>query len=197
MTLIGVDPADVTLRASPLTLGDSYAFVRFPDSNQDLIGLKDKCQPGKECEIDYEVYDAWATGTYQGTIGAYAPRGSRCDADLGGSPTSPSDRSSPARQCATAVSCLMQPRSSFLLSMQNPAGSPPQNILLSAEPADPDCAASADISFAPSQFRLQPGSSQTVIATAAQCLKTGKTRFVTSKTADADRQELWNQTAFL
>lgn len=196
MTFNGVDPADVTLRAAPLTLGDSYAFVRFPDSNQDLIGLKGKCPAGNECDIDYEVHDAWATGTYQGSISAYTPRGKVGETPISAvrqtiafRPVITSEAMKDGRLVFDATS-----EDSFLLSVQNPAGSPPQNILLSAEPADPDCASSADISFAPSQFRLQPGSSQTVIATVAQCLKTGKTRFVTLKTADADRQEFWNQT---
>src|SRR5215469_15906820 len=37
VTITGAELSDVTLRASPLTLGDTYAFVRFPESGSDLI----------------------------------------------------------------------------------------------------------------------------------------------------------------
>jgi hypothetical protein len=65
VTLNGVEPRNVTLRASPLTVGDSYAFVRFPDSGSDLIRLdneKLQCEAGKDCTVHYEVYGAWAAG---------------------------------------------------------------------------------------------------------------------------------------
>jgi hypothetical protein len=61
VTINGAALGNVTLRASPLTLGDTYAFVRFPDSGSDLIRLDDKklqCEVGKDCVVHYQVYGA-------------------------------------------------------------------------------------------------------------------------------------------
>lgn len=193
VTLNGLDPGSVTLRATPLALGDAYAFIRFPDSRTDVIGLSDLCQAGKPCVIRYEVYDAWATGTYQGFIDAYTSQGKIGSTPIAVvhpaiafKPVIASEAMHDGRLVFDATGA-----SSFLLSVQNPVGSPPHHILLSSEPSGDTC---QPISFAPADFSLMPGAAQTVIASVAPCLGAGDTRFATLRTMDADDKGLWTDT---
>jgi hypothetical protein len=204
VTLNGVEPRNVTLRASPLTVGDSYAFVRFPDSGSDLIRLdneKLQCEAGKDCMVHYEVYGAWAAGVYQGTIEAYTPQGK-----IGTTPISAVRPVAAFRPVITS-DAMRDGRivfdatndSSFLLSVQNPVGSPPHKLLLSGEPADPACPTpgggpGAPISFAPAEFHLEPGAAQTVIANVAPCLTTG-THLAMLKTINGDEPGAWTEMA--
>jgi hypothetical protein len=203
VTLTGAEPRNVTLHASPLTVGDGYAFVRFPDTGSDLIRLdnnKLQCEAGKDCVVRYEVYDAWAAGIYQGIIEAYTPQGK-----IGTTPISAVRPVAAFRPVITS-DAMRDGRivfdattdSSFLLSVQNPAGSPPHKILLSGEPADRACprpggGPGAPISFAPAEFQLEPGAAQTVIATVAPCLTTG-TRLAVLKTVNGDEPGAWAET---
>jgi hypothetical protein len=203
VTINGAELANVTLRASPLTLGDNYAFVRFPESGSDLIRLDDKklqCEVGKDCVVHYQVYDAWGTGTYQGSIDAYTPQGK-----IGTTPISAVRAASAFRPLITS-DAMRDGRivfdatndSNFLLSVQNPVGSPPHKILLSGEPVDPTCPKSgsgpgAPISFAPTEFHLDPGATQVVIASVAGCLTAG-TRPVILKTVNGDEPGAWTET---
>src|SRR5215831_7079040 len=203
VTIIGAELSNVTLRASPLTLGDTYAFVRFPESGSDLIRLDDEklqCEVGKECVVHYHVYGAWGTGTYQGSVDAYTPQGK-----IGTTPISAA-RLVPAFRPVITSDAMRDGRivfdatnaSSFLLSVQNPVGSPPHKIELSGEPVDPTCLTSAGkpgapISFAPTGFYLDPGATQTVIASVAECLTAG-THPVILKTVNGDEPGAWTET---
>jgi hypothetical protein len=72
VTLNG-DPGDITLRASTLASGDSFAFVHFDDSHADTFGIDPKatkCRPNVACPIPFTVENVWKTGLYQGTITA-------------------------------------------------------------------------------------------------------------------------------
>lgn len=199
----GVELGNVTLRASPLTVGDAYAFVQFPDTGSDLIRLNDKklqCETGKDCVVPYKVYDAWATGTYQGTIDAYTLQDK-----IGTTPISAVRAVAAFRPIITSdamhdgrIAFDATNDNSFLLSVQNPAGSPPHKILLSGEPVEPICpmpggGPGAPISFAPTEFQLEPGATQTVIATVAACLTAG-THLLILKTANGDEPGSWTET---
>lgn len=212
VTLHGVELGDVTLRASPLMVGDTYAFVRFPDAGSDvrspdagsdLIRLDDKklqCQAGKECVVRYQVYDAWGTGVYQGTIDAYTTQGK-----IGTTPIS-AVRPVAAFRPVIASDYLRDGRivfdatsgSKFLLSVQNPAGSRPHKILLSGEPDDPACGTpdgkpGAPVNFKPAAFDLEPGVAQNVVATVAPCVTAG-THLALLKTVNGNEQGLWTET---
>jgi hypothetical protein len=203
VTLNGAQLDNVTLRASPLMVGDAYAFVRFPASGSDLIRLDDKklqCQANKDCMVPYEVYGAWAAGVYQGAVDAYTPQGK-----IGATPISAVRPVAAFRPVITSDAMhdgriVFDATSSnrFLLSVQNPAGSPPHKILLSGEPADPACLTpgggpGAPISFAPPEFHLEPGAAQTVIATVAPCLTAG-IRLAVLRTVNGDEPGAWTET---
>jgi hypothetical protein len=205
VTLHGVELGNVILRASPLMVGDTYAFVRFPDAGSDLIRLDDnklQCQAGKECVVRYQVYGAWGTGVYQGTIDAYTSQGK-----IGTAPISAVRPVAPFRPVITSeylrdgrIVFDATSASTFLLSVQNPAGSPPHKILLSGEPDDPACQTpdgkpGAPVSFKPSAFDLEPGVAQNVVATVAPapCVTAG-THLTLLKTVNGDEPGLWTET---
>jgi hypothetical protein len=197
VTLNGAEPGNVTLRASPLMAGDSYAFVRFPAAGSDWIRMdndKLQCQASK-CEVQYEVYGAWAIGVYQGTIDASTPQGKIGTTTISAVRPLAAFRpviTSDAMRDGRIVFDATNNNANFLLSVQNPAGSPPHTILLSGEPADTACHG-APISFAPAAFHLEPGATQTVIATVAPCLKDG-VRLAILKTVNGDEPETWVET---
>jgi hypothetical protein len=126
------------------------------------------------------VYGAWGTGTYQGSIDAYTAQG-----EIGTTSISAARPLSAFRPVITS-DAMRDGRivfdatkdSNFLVSVQNPVGSPPHKILLSGEPVDPTCPSLGGgpgfpISFAPTQFHLDAGATQVVIASVAACLSTG------------------------
>jgi len=182
----GVALDEVTLRASPLALGESFAFVGFPDNDgKDFIRLDRpslKCVPNPQCRISYEVYGAWGNGTYRGTIDAYNSNEKIASAPITAvrpvgafRPIVTGDAMHDNRITFDATSA-----NSFLLAVQNPAGSPPYKFLLTDQPDDlATCAepakssSAAAISFSPRLFQLEPGSTQSVIATVAGSLASG------------------------
>jgi hypothetical protein len=180
ITLGDTDPATVTLRASPLAQGDSYAFVRFDASHADTVGLELKalnCQPALPCQIPFTVADVWKSGLYQGTITA-----SSSSATLASLPLS-AVRSTPSFQPILTSDALHGGRlvvdatsqSEFLLSVQNPAGARPGEFALAGS-ADTDlhCAPPGPLIFSPARFHLEPEASQTVIAAVGSCVPAGQ-----------------------
>lgn len=170
---------EVTLHASPLALGDTYATARFTASGSDVLRMDNEglhCEPGKECLVRYEIDGAWASGLFQGTIEADTGQGKVASTPVAAlrpvaafHPTIISDALHDDRLVFDATN-----GSSFLLQVQNPMGSPPHTLMLSGGPADAGCPGStgtpgSPVSFVPAQFQLEPGSTQTVVATVAAC----------------------------
>lgn len=187
---------EVTLHASPFALGDTYAMARFTASGSDVLRMDNEglhCEPGKECLVRYEVVDAWANGLFQGTIEADTAQGKIASTPVAAlrpiaafHPTVISDALRNDRLVFDATN-----GSSFLLQVQNPMGSPPHRIVLSGGPADAECPGTAGtpgspVNFVPAQFQLEPGSTQTVVATVAACQPGDRLTFL--HIADGDGQ---------
>ena len=78
VTVAGAALSDITLYASPLTLGDQHAFVSFEASKTDTIRLDDsrlQCQANKDCTVHILVRDAWGSDVFQGKIDAFSAQG--------------------------------------------------------------------------------------------------------------------------
>lgn len=199
VTLMGVvAPGEVTLRASPLSSGGNYAFLRFSGSNSDIIKLDAaglRCSAGGSCVLAYEVYRAWADGPYQGSIDALTPTGTIGTTPVTALRLAPSFRpviTSDAMKDGHLVFDATD-MASFLLTVQNPAGAPPGRFSLSVPANDPACAGKPPIGFTPPDFQLQPGAAQTVIAKVEPCLP-AQASLTVLRIADGNQPAVWTET---
>ncbi len=188
VTVTGLSPAEVTLRATPLrqgdARGDARGFVHFPDNaGHDTIRLdavKPACQSGKPCAVRYSVTELWPPGLYQGGIEAWGPVDRLANAPISvdrlASSFHPVVSSNMLHDGRIAVDIEGSEETSFLLSVQNPAGSRPYHFFIGqcddgggSCPAKTDPSGSGTIGFQPGRFSLEPGATQVVRAVVRPC----------------------------
>ena len=186
ITLAGLAPAEVTLKASPLAQGDARGFVEFPgNGGHDTIRLDAPalhCSAGATCHVPFSVMDLWPAGVFTGTIEAWAPGGTK----LGSAPISAIRLASTFRPIVTSeqmhdghivVDVDGNTPKIVLLSVQNPSGSPPHGFELLVCPQDGAAycpqrggqQTSTTASFEPAVFWLEPGAAQTVSVAVQPC----------------------------
>jgi hypothetical protein len=187
--LTDLTPTNITLRAVPLTQGDARGFIHFPDNGgRDTIRLDAErlhCQAAGACSIPYYVTEMWPPGLYQGAIEAWGPTGKVTSTPVSVvrlpssfHPVVTSDRMHDGR---ISVDVDGYTATNFLLSIQNPTGSPPHHFELTACPKvdNADCAdenrqsAMKAVNFMPSSFWLEPGATQTVSVVVQPCPTSG------------------------
>jgi hypothetical protein len=188
VTLSGIAPTEVTLKATPLSAGEAHGFVHFPENDgHDTIRLDTpalNCATGATCSVPYFVTDLWPAGSYSGTFEADAWKSGQRLASASISvvrlpssfhPVIASDQMHDGR---ISVDVDGTTPTTFLLSVQNPAGSAPHQVELLACPeagVEKGCAPPGQqgtprtVSFQPTGFWLPPGSSQTVSVTVQPC----------------------------
>lgn len=195
VTVAGAALSDITLYASPLTLGDQHAFVSFEASKTDTIRLDDsrlQCQANKDCTVHILVRDAWGSGVFQGKIDAFSAQGK-----VGSTPIA-SVRAGAAFQPVITSDALHDGRlvfdatasDSFLLHVQNPAGAPPQKLTLSSALSAAGC--ETPVSFTPSELDLEPGAQRTVVTKVNPCVK--GTQFAVLRIATAQTPPATSET---
>jgi len=179
----------VTLRAQPLNSGTNVAFVQFPaNADKDFISLNAPdlhCEVNQPCDVRFKVVGVRAEGSYQGAIDAYASSRKLASANLSAvrpdtlfQPTVSGDLVKNGQIEFDATSAT-----SFVVTVQNPSGSPWRKFVLRdcSEERVPACAAPdsalaqvttqgkqalPELVYSPNTFLLGPGKSQTVLARA-------------------------------
>ena len=189
VTLDGVAPAEVTLRAVPLVQGQSYGFIQFPgNAGHDTIRLDSGsliCGHQPSCSVSYIVTGADTAGPYNGTIEAWRAGSKVAAAPIsvvriasGFHPVITGDQIHDGRISVDLDGSVPK---TFVVTIQNPAGSSPQQFDLLACPKAPSCPSSGPpgppepkmLGFRPATFRLEPGATQSVSVTVRECPSLG------------------------
>jgi hypothetical protein len=182
VTLGDVPPSSVSLQAAPLTFGDRYGFVHFPAAqDHDTVTLDSAalaCQAGKTCAVPFTVTGLWPPGLYQGSVAARIQGQTVASAPLRvlrlASGFHPVVNSSLIHDGVIVVDVNGSTPTRFLLTVQNPTGSPGHHFTLatclaSAQRASASCGSSTTVSFLPPDFWLEPGAAQTVSVAVPHC----------------------------
>jgi hypothetical protein len=192
VTLGAVPPAELSLRAQPLAMGDVHGLISFPDNaGHDTIGLDTAslhCAQDASCSVRFAVGGISLPGIYNGAIEAW-----RKGMKLASTPVSvvrPESKFHPVvtgdklHDGRISVDIEGDVPDTFLLSVQIPAGSPPHTVELFACPQAGASCPSADaiksaaremlpapssVGFRPSRFWLDAGASQAVSVTVGRC----------------------------
>jgi hypothetical protein len=174
VSLAGMVPARVTLRASPLRLGDAVGFLRFPDNaGKDWLPL-DRCPATGPCVVPFEVDRLWPAGTYKATVSASGPQDQSAAADIAVVRLAPLPdpviTGAAVHEGRLDVSAAGATPSTIALTVQNPAGAPPRSFELSVVPAAAGSGcAGGGIAATPASFRLAPGASQPISLSVGGC----------------------------
>ncbi len=130
------EPKAVILRAQPMTSGPNVAFVQFPaNANKDFVQLDApslSCMLKEPCEVHFDVVGVRAEGIYQGTIDAFAAGRKLASANV--STVRPEAVFQPLVSGDVVKNGRIEfdatASDSFVLSVQNPPGSPWRTFIL-------------------------------------------------------------------